>query len=204
MFFDNLLTQYDIFLYPFINNNPFCWIIIDIQLFCTKNQITMKGALATIFLLLIFSTVSLAQDYKTGIGIRGGSQSGITVKHFFSEKSAIEGLVATRYGGFYLTGLYEVVGPYFGVEGFNWYMGAGAHVGFLDGDNSRFEDNKNHTVAGLDGIIGFEYKFAGAPICLGLDWKPQYDFIGDSYFIPDDFALSLRFTFGSKKSSSQE
>lgn len=164
----------------------------------------MKGALVTFLLIIIFSTVLSAQDYKTGIGFRGGSQSGLTVKHFMSEKSAFEGLVATRWGGFYLTGLYEVVGPYFGVEGFNWYMGAGAHVGFLDGDNSRFEDGEDHTVGGLDGIIGFEYKFEGAPICLGLDWKPQYDFIGDTYFVADDFALSIRFTFGQKKPSSEK
>ena len=44
-------------------------------------------------------------------------------------------------------------------------------------------------------VFGVEYKFEKAPITIGLDWKPQYDFIGDSYFIWDDAAFSARFTF---------
>ena len=56
---------------------------------------------------------AIAQDYKTGIGIRGGTQNGLTVKHFFSEHSAIEGIVSTRWEGFYVIGLYEWHGPYF-------------------------------------------------------------------------------------------
>lgn len=164
----------------------------------------MKRILITFQCIVLFSVLCSAQNYKTGIGIRGGTQNGISVKHFVSEKGAIEAIVATRWEGFYAIGLYERIGTYFEVPGFTWAYGAGAHVGFLGGSNSRFDDNEDHTVAGADFLFGLEYKFQGAPISIGLDWKPQYDFIGDTYFVWDDAAFTVRLTFGNKKPSPQE
>lgn len=155
----------------------------------------MKQILASLSIIFLLSYASYSQDYKTGIGLRGGTQNGLTIKHFINNKSAIEGLIATRWEGFYVTGLYEFTGPYFDVPGMNWYYGLGMHMGFLGGDNSRFDDGEDHTIAGIDLMFGVEYKFEKAPISIGLDWKPQYDFIGDSYFIWDDAAFSARFTF---------
>ncbi len=127
----------------------------------------MKQIFSAFLLFMAYTMVLNAQDYKTAIGLRGGTQSGLTVKHFLSEVNAVEGIVATRWGGFYATGIYERIGPYFDAPGFQWYYGLGAHIGFIDGDNSRFEDNDRHTLAGVDFIFGLEYKFENAPIVIG-------------------------------------
>jgi len=50
------------------------------------------------------------QDYKTGIGLRGGFASGITIKHFVSSKAAFEAIIASRWRGLEVTGLYEIHG----------------------------------------------------------------------------------------------
>ncbi len=63
-------------------------------------------------------------------------QTGLTVKHFISQRSALEGLLSTRWRGFEITGLYEVHNNAFDVERLNWYFGGGGHIGFWNGDNT--------------------------------------------------------------------
>lgn len=131
-----------------------------------------------------------AQDYNTGVGLRLGYYNGLTVKHFISPKSAVEGLLIFRWAGVAVTGLYEVHNQAFDVERLKWYFGGGAHVGFFGigyGGGSG-------TFVGIDGIIGIEYKFEEVPINLGLDWKPAFDF-GYSHFFGDGAALSVRYVF---------
>lgn len=36
-----------------------------------------------------------AQDYKTGVGLRLGWESGIIVKHFLDTDAAVEGIIGT-------------------------------------------------------------------------------------------------------------
>jgi len=50
----------------------------------------MNRILITILIAFCFATISIAKDYGTGIGLRGGSFTGHTVMHFVSEKSAFE------------------------------------------------------------------------------------------------------------------
>ncbi|MGB8492023.1 MAG: hypothetical protein WCE64_13285, partial [Bacteroidales bacterium] len=65
-----------------------------------------------IFLLLasalLISVHAAGQDYKTGVGLRLGLYNGLSVKHFFSENKAVEGILTTRWRGFDITGLYEI------------------------------------------------------------------------------------------------
>ena len=63
-----------------------------------------KLILIGIFILFAFSVN--AQDYYTAVGIRGGMSNGFSVKHFVSSVDAVEGIVAFRWGGFIVTGLY--------------------------------------------------------------------------------------------------
>jgi hypothetical protein len=136
-----------------------------------------------------------AQDYKTGLGIRAGNSLGFTIKHFQSSKAALEGLFTTRWEGFDLTGLYEVHGRAFDVDGLKWYYGGGLHIGFYDGNNADWgEPGMTYTVVGLDGILGIEYTFSEVPICLGLDWKPELNLIGYTG-VWSEGALSIRYVF---------
>ena len=152
-----------------------------------------------IFVLIVIAVTTglFAMDYGTGVGVRGGLSNGITVKHFIGEKTAIEGLLATRWGGFEITGLYEIHNAAaFDAPRLNWYYGLGAHIGFWSGkDVGWADDDEDYTVIGVDGIIGIEYNFKELPFNIGLDWKPVFNLAGNTEFWGDNGALSLRYIF---------
>jgi len=151
---------------------------------------TMKKFLSIITIAVLFTAVAGAQDYRNGIGLRAGFNQGLTFKHFMSGKSAFEGLLAYRWAGFEITGLFEVHNTAFDVDRLNWYFGGGAHIGFY----GTSYDGGEGTFVGIDGILGLEYNFREVPINISLDWKPAFDF-GYSHFFADGGALSLRYIF---------
>ncbi len=153
--------------------------------------------------LISFTTILSAQvnGYKTGIGLRGGFTSGLTIKHFVTKTAAIEGIIGTRYNGVSLTGLYEWhTGRALEASGLAFEYGFGARAGFYNGKyyqerNSNFYySDRNYSVISLVGIVGLEYKFKGAPITLGFDVLPYIDlsYQGNNYF---DGSVALRYTF---------
>ena len=145
---------------------------------------------------LSLSSMGFAQDYTTGIGIRGGYFNGLTVKHFVSNQAALEGIFTSRWRGFQVTGLYEIHNQAFNTPRLNWYYGFGAHIGFWDGNETNWGNRgDNYTVLGIDGILGMEYNFTEIPINIGIDWKPSRNLIGYSGFWGDGGALSVRYIF---------
>jgi len=155
----------------------------------------MKRLIILLSFVLGLSGFAAAQDYSTGIGLRGGPFVGLSVKHFVSTKGAVEGILASRWRGFEITGLYEVHNPFPDVDRLKWYYGAGGHIGFYNGDNIRWHDEEGaYTVLGVDLILGLEYSFSEVPISLSLDWKPAFNIIG-SRFVADGVALSIRYIF---------
>jgi len=154
-----------------------------------------KIALSCLFLFLLVS-VNNAQDYKTGIGIRGGYFNGLTFRHFINPTSAWEAIVDTRWRGTQIIGLYEGYNPAFNTERMKWYVGVGAHVGFWNGKYPYWGvDGKHYTVGGVDGIFGFEYNFTKVPISLGFDWKPELNFIGYTGYWDNGGACAVRYTY---------
>ncbi|MFC1566126.1 hypothetical protein ACFL4B_04235 [Candidatus Neomarinimicrobiota bacterium] len=145
-------------------------------------------------------TASLAQsqarDYNTGIGIRGGWDYGLTIKHFGGNDTAFEGIVSTRWHGYNVTGLFEIHKNAFDLNRLNWYYGLGGHIGFWDGDNVKWaDDKKNYTILGIDGILGLEWSISEIPFCISIDWKPTYNLVGYSGFWGDQGAVSIRYIF---------
>ncbi|HEX2967508.1 MAG TPA: hypothetical protein VHO46_00270 [Bacteroidales bacterium] len=157
----------------------------------------MKKLILTIIFTITIITVSTAQDYKTGIGLRAGYPAGLTVKHFISNKTALEGIFATRWRGFIITGLFESSKQLADVDNLNWYWGLGAHIGFWNNGNYSYwgESGTSYTVIGLDGILGIEYNFEDIPINLSLDWKPAFNISGYTGFWGDGGAFSIRYIF---------
>jgi hypothetical protein len=158
----------------------------------------MKKIVVTFLIVFSLVSISYAQDYNTGIGLRGGWESGLTIKHFVGAKSAFEGILATRWRGFEVTGLYEIHNQAFNVDRFKWYFGFGGHIGFWNGDYTYHywgEAGTTYTVVGIDGILGLEYSFSEVPINLSLDWKPAFNFVGYSGWWADGGALSIRYIF---------
>jgi len=151
------------------------------------------------------SSISSSDDggnsYKTGVGIRGGLTSGLTIKHFISDKAAIEVIVGSRWRGFNIAGLYELhKRNALGVSRLSWEYGLGARLGFYDGryyrqwNNKYYYEGRSYTVASIVGIFGMEYHFGEIPFTVGVDVMPYFDFIGRG----DDFidgSVSFRYVF---------
>jgi hypothetical protein len=150
------------------------------------------------------------QEYRTGIGARlGGLTSGLTVKHFTNSSSALEGIASFGYRTFVITGLYENHRDISSAPGLKWFYGIGGHVGFFRfwGYYYRVKYDKHgyvyyvgdpggsSAVAGLDLILGMDYKFNNAPFNVGLDLKPFIDFWSGGPYGYWDGALSVRFVF---------
>ncbi|MGE4586075.1 MAG: hypothetical protein AB7D05_01900, partial [Mangrovibacterium sp.] len=171
-----------------------CYGVLNIKL----KDITMKKIMLAMALVIAVGFQGKAQDYDTGIGLRAGSFSGLTVKHFLSQSHAVEGILSSRWEGIDLAGLYEYHQPAFNTPGLNWYCGVGAHIGFWDGDHSHWDyDDDNRAILGINGIIGIEYNFAEAPINLSIDWMPVLNITdkdGDDFWA-DGIALSIRYIF---------
>ncbi|MEA1986083.1 MAG: hypothetical protein U9N76_01170 [Candidatus Marinimicrobia bacterium] len=155
----------------------------------------MKKILKTAVILLIVLSFGFARDYNTAVGLRGGSPSGATVKHFMGEKVSLEGIVATRWQGINLTGLFEINKFPFEIENLNWYYGFGAHVGLYSGNNVAWaSDNNSYLVIGADAILGIEYNLTEIPVNIGLDIKPAFNIFGTDGLMGDG-ALSIRYYF---------
>ncbi len=147
----------------------------------------LQLALVIVILTALCNRLS-AQDYKFGIGLRLSTapptlSSSVSAKYFLNDRAAIEGLVAfgNRFGLGGLLEMHQLIG---GIPSLNWFYGGGGYVGFQAGN----------VYAGPTGIVGIDYKFSNAPINLSLDWKPELDIAPAINFIPDAFALSVRFT----------
>jgi hypothetical protein len=148
----------------------------------------MTRLLILFLCIVVFTTQKAsAQDYRLGLGLRLSNSTptlnnSVTGKYFVTDKTAVEGLVSfgSRFG---LGALLQIHNP-LNIEGLRWFYGAGVYVGVED----------NNTYVGPTGALGLDYKFANIPINLSLDWKPELDIVPEINFVPDAFALSVRFT----------
>jgi len=142
-------------------------------------------------------------SYTNGIGIRLGTDDGITFKHFIRDDAAIEAILSTGYHAAILTVLFEKHQP-LAAPGLDLFYGAGGHIGtgervvywYRDrwGYYYYEEDNRPYTSIGIDGIVGLEYKFNRAPFTLGIDLKPYVNIYRPGYSFLDG-ALSFRYAF---------
>lgn len=147
-------------------------------------------------IILFAQTESKAQQtYKNAIGGRLGTANGITYKTFISGDRALDFILNFRsnnnYSTFRFTGLYEIHDNINNAPGLRWYYGPGATVG-----SRKFKSNDNSDLlVSIDGVLGLDYKFDGAPINLALDWKPAIEVTPNTEFDAEGFGLSIRFTF---------
>ena len=157
--------------------------------------------------LLTVSSVSIAQPYSTGLGVRlGGLSNGLTVKHFTGTNGALEGILGFSHSSFFITGLYEWHQPFGSTPGLAWYYGGGGHIAFYSADSHHFfhkhhdhphwihdHEHESETGLGLDLILGLEYKLQRAPVAFSLDLKPRLE-ITPGFHGHRDGGLSIRFT----------
>lgn len=130
-----------------------------------------------------------SSSYTTALGVKVWDGGGISFKHFLHDKGALELIGYFWNRGTRITGLYEIHGPIRGASGLQWYIGPGAHIGFY---NSKHGDG---SFIGIDGVLGLDYKFNGAPINISLDWQPTFEFGDNRGFYSSWGGLGVRYTF---------
>ena len=130
-----------------------------------------------------------SQSYKTALGVKF-YPGAVSLKHFVKPNAAIEGLGYFWNRGSRITGLYEFHGDINGAAGLKWYVGPGAHIGFY---NTKYGGGSSF---GVDGVLGLDYKFKGAPINMSVDWQPSFEFNG-AYdgFSGNWGGLAIRYVF---------
>lgn len=159
----------------------------------------------TFIALLAFQQKAVAQkNYNTGLGLRLGYTYGISVKHFLSESVSLEGILSSRYygrgrawghrnnrgyAGFNITVLFQKHWQIADINGFNWFVGGGAHIGGNGYDDTPYLN------LGIDGNIGIEYTIPDVPVTFQLDYKPSIDLFRYYGFGYDEIALSIRYVF---------
>ena len=159
------------------------------------NNLIMRKVLFAV-LLFSFTLSANAQNnstgsstYRTALGVKVWDGAGISFKHFLAGRNALELIGYFWNQGTRITGLYEIHGPISGATGLQWYIGPGAHIGLY---------NTNHgdgAIIGIDGVLGLDYKFRGAPINISLDWQPSFEFGDRRGFVGSWGGLGIRYTF---------
>jgi hypothetical protein len=142
-----------------------------------------------VFAVTFIQAQSMGSSYRTALGVKVWNGGGISLKHFFRENRAGELIGYFWNRGVRFTGLYEIHGDFNGATGLKWYIGPGAHIGVY---NTKYGDG---AYIGIDGVLGLDYKFNGAPINISLDWQPSFEFGEDRGFYGNWGGLGIRYTF---------
>ncbi len=156
----------------------------------------MKKCLVVAALCVCISHLSAQSsiNYDRAIGIKIPVGFAVTYKQFLQDDQNIEGVVTFRDHSFVATGLYEFNWIIPGIDGLCWFAGAGAHIGFRDKNYSKSSNNSKAGL-GIDGVIGLDYKVAGLPLNISLDWQPAVDLIGSSGNGAAYGGIGVRYTF---------
>lgn len=147
-----------------------------------------RGGLIAILLISVILT-GYGQKYRTALGPRIESDMfGLSVQQRVGERNTLEGIAAVGAREFSGTVLYEWHRPLLG-QRFNYYLGAGGHVGRLK-DQGVF--------SGGDVILGVEYKVNGLPFLLSADFKPAVH-INHEDWINFSTGISVRYVILKEK-----
>ena len=169
----------------------------------------LKYKIIFFFVLQINSLVNAQCVYKNAIGLYGGLNSGIAVKHFVQDltthQNAVEIILGSRWKGFSTTALYEIclqnseVTPHF-----YWEVGGGARLGFYNGKNYKdytglVRENRTYSMFGIVGFLGMEYFIKDKPITVGINFMPFLSVKNDDDTSYMDMLLSVKYIFNSSK-----
>lgn len=170
---------------------------IFMKIFDRMKKILITLALAAAFAFSASAQNSIGFSYRPGFSNADSHGFGLEFKHYFSAKTDLDirGYYLTDHWGSEFVGLYEWNFPI--AEGFKFYTGPGATIGFCP--NSSSDGRGNTTlVYGLAGVGGVQYDFYGAPIALSLDWQPlvtwQTTYTG-ALFAWQRLVVGLKFCF---------
>lgn len=180
---------------------------LKLLIFATLNMLK-RIAILFLFIPFVASAGRYDNPYNNAIGVRVGTYTGVSYKHFFNSSGAFEliGAYPIQYGkGGALIGLFEYQKEFY--RHFNVFLGAGAHIGiygsnyynvlltYKPNNNSNTYYNGYVLSGGFSGVIGIEYVFADLPITAGLDVRPFIDVFNQGPSFVDIGFFTVRYYF---------
>lgn len=159
-----------------------------------------------LFIILVISGIlGNAQEFKQAAGIRLGWSPGFEYRIFSDDTNSYKFLLSTRDQGiqFHIFKEFHQHDMFSFTDQLVFFYGAGIHAGYERWDvvhyhnNSQWYDRRTAFIAGLDGLVGLEYIFYKAPISLGIEVKPYFEFFGQEFFDIQifDFAFTAKYLF---------
>ena len=145
-------------------------------------------------ILLIFiciATSSNAQELGFRLGSNWGNNAAVDGIFNAGKFSRIHTDLSFG-GGISAEALWDFVYKPLGAEGVSWYAGVGVSTFF--GNSNRYNYTSTFHL-GIPGELGLEYHFKGAPLALGIDWRPVFVIIDNSSLNAGEFGLNLRYVF---------
>ncbi len=162
----------------------------------------MKKVIIILALAVTMSGAVFAQANGSTIGLRLGYPTEISYQNGLSNANRLEFGLGLRtynyaynyhYAQFSLTGVYQWVWSLSALgNGFNWYAGAGASVGYYS--YSYLNSGYSGVPVSILGQIGIEYNF-NIPFRLSLDYRPAFQVTNGAAFVGDGIALGVRYRF---------
>ena len=143
-----------------------------------------------ILVVLVFLTsfvLTNAQELGVRFGYEGVSNVAVDAVFGVSKFSRIHADLAFGSNGVGVDALWDFLYKPLGSESLNWYLGVGPYITIDD-----------PFWLGAAAEAGIEYRFSGAPIALGVDWRPKFSIIETTDLHFDGFGVNLRYVFGKK------
>jgi len=145
----------------------------------------MKNILLFFLLLTIYLPASA--QYKMALGARFSTGNAI-VNHSISFKyfitPTVSGEALFSFGDPFAVGVLFAKHKPVTDNSFTFFYGGGAYFGA----SSAYR-------AGLQGVLGLDYKMAGLPLNFSVDWKPELNLSREFTFEPAALGLTARFVF---------
>ncbi len=144
--------------------------------------------------LLYFSNHAVAQSYTTSLGIRLGTDWGLTVQQRIAKRLTIEGIAQSSLSReeVLLTGMVEHHFPLV-AKRFNFYTGAGMHKGWR---TSVDENNTYKNPIGVSLVGGVEITLA--KLNVSWDFKPVVNVSGGEKSFYSQTGISVRYVLVKK------
>lgn len=162
----------------------------------------MKKIILVLLFILVNAGIraqSHGSDFRYAVGLRGGDPAGLSFKYNMTGSSSVEILAGFWSNWATATFLYERRSPFFSIDGMRWYYGGGGHAGFSTG--TYYRAGQEYTrggafSAGLDVIVGLEYKIPQVPFAVSLDLKPAIEVHSNgNWYSGTDPGIGIKFTF---------
>ncbi|WP_062058627.1 hypothetical protein [Aquimarina longa] len=155
----------------------------------------------TTFLLGAVSTIQSQEFSKHALGLRLGDNDGFGIEVSYqlglNSENRLEFDLGWRderyFNAIKMAGIYQWV---FNLDkGFNWYVGPGGGLIFVDYDNDTIKGDDSDAFVFIAGDIGIEYNF-DIPLLISLDLRPEIAF-GDNHHDDLDFdiGIGIRYQF---------